>query len=226
MPDGKGGLKAYQSQQQYELVIGKANRDRFAEIIGFAHSEKQAKLEAFMDSKNRGSDREQFRDMVEKIENAGTADVYDMAQPQTYSLIANGLVVHNCGEQFLGPFENCCLGSKSGAPSTQNGALTGSSCATSNVYTLPGRRSERQQLRARRAAAGPGRHRVRRIGLGIMGLADLMYKLGVRYGCEEGQEFAGQIIEFVRSLHETSIELARSAARSRLSRAASTIPTI
>jgi ribonucleoside-diphosphate reductase alpha chain len=53
-------------------------------------------------------------------------------------------------------------------------------------------------------------HRVRRIGLGFMGLADLMYKLNVRYGSEEGQEFAGQLTEFVRyHCMKTSIELAK-----------------
>jgi ribonucleoside-diphosphate reductase alpha chain len=31
-----------------------------------------------------------------------------------------------------------------------------------------------------------------------MGLGDMMYKLGIRYGSEEGQEFAAQIMEFVR----------------------------
>ncbi len=41
-------------------------------------------------------------------------------------------------------------------------------------------------------------HRARRIGLGIMGLGDMMYKMGIRYGSEEGQEFAAQIMEFVR----------------------------
>ena len=52
--------------------------------------------------------------------------------------------------------------------------------------------------------------RVRRIGLGIMGLADMMYVLGVRYGSTEGQEFASQLMEFVRfHAMRTSIELAR-----------------
>jgi ribonucleoside-diphosphate reductase alpha chain len=53
-------------------------------------------------------------------------------------------------------------------------------------------------------------HRVRRIGLGIMGLADMMYHVGVRYGSTQGQEFAAQVMEFVR-FHSmlTSIDLAR-----------------
>ncbi len=43
-----------------------------------------------------------------------------------------------------------------------------------------------------------------------MGLADAMFRAGVRYGSEEGQEFAAQIMEFVR-YHAmcSSIELAK-----------------
>ncbi len=52
--------------------------------------------------------------------------------------------------------------------------------------------------------------RARRIGLGIMGLGDLMYHAGVRYGSPEGQEFAAQVMEFVRyHAMRTSVELAR-----------------
>jgi ribonucleoside-diphosphate reductase alpha chain len=52
--------------------------------------------------------------------------------------------------------------------------------------------------------------RARRIGLGIMGLGDMMYGLGIRYGSAEGQEFAAQVMEFVRyHAMRTSIELAR-----------------
>ena len=47
MPDGKGGPGSMRSRP-YELVLGKANRDRFIELIGFAHSAKQAKAEAFI----------------------------------------------------------------------------------------------------------------------------------------------------------------------------------
>ena len=53
-------------------------------------------------------------------------------------------------------------------------------------------------------------HRARRIGLGIMGLADLMYHVGVRYGSKEGQEFGAQVMEFVRyHAMQTSVELAQ-----------------
>jgi ribonucleoside-diphosphate reductase alpha chain len=52
-------------------------------------------------------------------------------------------------------------------------------------------------------------HRARRIGLGIMGLADLMYHVGVRYGSKDGQEFGAQVMDFVRyHAMKTSVELA------------------
>ena len=48
------------------------------------------------------------------------------------------------------------------------------------------------------------------IGLGIMGLADVMYKIGVRYGDRESLDLAGQVMEFVRfHCMKTSIELAQ-----------------
>ncbi len=43
-----------------------------------------------------------------------------------------------------------------------------------------------------------------------MGLADLMYHVGVRYGSAEGQEFGAQVMEFVRyQAMQTSVSLAR-----------------
>lgn len=53
-------------------------------------------------------------------------------------------------------------------------------------------------------------YRARRIGLGIMGLGDMMYQLGIRYGSEEGQEFAAQVMEFIRfHCMAQSVELAK-----------------
>ncbi len=117
-----------------------------------------------------------------------------------------------CGEQFLGPYENCCLGSVNLARHvTADGRVDWArlretvetatrfleDVVTANAYVpaVP-------QLKE-------AAHRVRRIGLGIMGLADMMYVLGVRYGSVEGQEFAGQVMEFIRyHAMRTSIKLA------------------
>ncbi|EKD79945.1 MAG: hypothetical protein ACD_40C00247G0001, partial [uncultured bacterium] len=53
-------------------------------------------------------------------------------------------------------------------------------------------------------------HRVRRIGLSVMGIADMMYLVGVRYGDRMGQELASQVMEFIRyQSMVSSIELAR-----------------
>lgn len=117
-----------------------------------------------------------------------------------------------CGEQYLGPYENCCLGSinlsrhylKDGLPDWE-GIRTTTETATRFLDNVVDANAYVPSVPELKEAA----MRARRIGLGIMGLADLMYRAGVRYGSERGQEFAAQIMEFIR-YHAmlTSIRLA------------------
>lgn len=117
--------------------------------------------------------------------------------PHLYELEAT----NPCGEQFLGPYENCCLGSinlsqhylPDGMPdweslesSVQTATRFLDNVVDANAYVPSVPRLKEAAFSARR------------IGLGIMGLADLMYRAGVRYGSEEGQIFAAQVMEFVR----------------------------
>jgi len=129
--------------------------------------------------------------------------------PNLYHLEAT----NPCGEQWLGPYENCCLGSINLARhATPQGNVDWDALCSSvqlAVRFLDDVVDANKYVPAvpqlRESAL-----RTRRIGLGFMGLADLMYLCGIRYGSEEGQEFAAQIMEFIR-YHAmlTSIERAQ-----------------
>jgi ribonucleoside-diphosphate reductase alpha chain len=129
--------------------------------------------------------------------------------PHLYQLEAT----NPCGEQWLGPYENCCLGSVNLAEHcAPNGQVNWQELqhsvelATLFLDDVVDANQYVPAVPQLKQAA----HRARRIGLGIMGLADLMYHVGVRYGSPEGQEFASQVMEFVRyHAMRTSIELAR-----------------
>jgi ribonucleoside-diphosphate reductase alpha chain len=128
--------------------------------------------------------------------------------PHLYPLEAT----NPCGEQWLGPYENCCLGSVNlnehcGPDGTVDWELLRQSVvmATRFLDDVVESNAYVPAVPQLKEAA----HRARRIGLGIMGLADLMYHVGVRYGSQEGQEFGAQVMEFVRyHAMQTSVELA------------------
>jgi len=129
--------------------------------------------------------------------------------PHLYQLEAT----NPCGEQWLGPYENCCLGSVNLA---QMKAADGNvdwealRAAVETATRFLDDVVEANQYVPAVPQLAEAALRARRIGLGIMGLADLMYHCRIRYGSEEGQEFAGQVMEFVR-YHSmvTSLKLAR-----------------
>ncbi|MBI3166181.1 MAG: adenosylcobalamin-dependent ribonucleoside-diphosphate reductase [Anaerolineales bacterium] len=128
--------------------------------------------------------------------------------PHLYPLEAT----NPCGEQFLGPYENCCLGSVNlnehcGPDGTVDWETLRKSVVTATRFlddVVEANAYVPAVPQLKEAA-----HRARRIGLGIMGLADLMYHAGVRYGSKEGQEFGAQVMEFVRyHAMVTSVQLA------------------
>jgi len=213
MPDGKGGVKEYFHLPQHDLAISKANLVTFVNQVGFISESKQSRLLDYLARMSRGPYQELFLATVLAVEPDGREIVYDLQQAETHSFIANGLVVHNCGEQWLGPYENCCLGSVNLAEHLgSSGSVDWEKLrrsVTLAAYFLDDVVDANAYVPAvpqlKQAA-----HNARRIGLGLMGLGDLMYHCGVRYGSEEGQEFASQVMEFVR-YHAmlTSIELAK-----------------
>ncbi len=213
MPDGKGGMKEYYYRPQHDLAISKDNLLRFANEIDFLSEAKQVKLADYLSRLTRGPYRETFLATVLAVEPDGVEAVYDLHQPDTHSFVANGLVVHNCGEQWLGPYENCCLGSVNLAEHCApdggvdwEGLRESVELATRFLDDVVEANAYVPSVPQLKEAA----HRARRIGLGIMGLADLMYHVGVRYGSPAGQEFAAQVMEFIRyHAMRTSIALAR-----------------
>lgn len=160
-------------------------RDLFETIVTYAHHNGEPGA-LFLDAANRSN-----------------------PVPHLYELEAT----NPCGEQWLGPYENCCLGSVNLAQHiTDDGRVDWDKLSESVVVStrfldnvVDANKYVPAVPQLKEAAL-----RARRIGLGIMGLGDLMYALGVRYGSEEGQEFAAQVMEFVRyHCMRTSIELAR-----------------
>ncbi len=117
--------------------------------------------------------------------------------PSRYTLKAT----NPCGEQWLGPYENCCLGSINLANFVDFGGSFDwdrfREVVTLSTQFLDDVVDANQYVPAvpELAAAAAGG---RRIGLGLMGLADAMLKLGIRYGSDKGLAFASQVTEFAR----------------------------
>ncbi|MFH1566065.1 MAG: LAGLIDADG family homing endonuclease [bacterium] len=213
LPDGKGGYKEYFCRSYHEVVISKENIITFAQEIGFLSESKQAKMFNYIKRcDKRGLYKESFTVCVSSLDFIGREMVYDLIQPTTKSFVANGVVVHNCGEQWLGGYENCCLGHINISESVKENRIDWNHLRESVILAV--RFLDNLVTQNSYIPSVPQLKEValknRRIGLGFMGLGDAFYKMGIRYGSKKSLELASQITEFMRfySMQE-SIELAK-----------------
>ncbi len=215
LPDGKGASRPYYVQSQHELVMSNENVARFANLVGFFDSEKQAKLEAHLDCYKRQMNRERFVARVESVRDDGYEDVFDVEVPGCNAFDANGLYVHNCGEQPLLPFESCNLGSLNVARMVKYldddvvmdwdrlaGAVRTGVRMLDNVIDMNNYPLDEIEEMSKKT---------RRIGMGIMGFSDLLVQLGIRYDSEEALELGGQVMRRIQDeTYKASMELSES----------------
>jgi ribonucleoside-diphosphate reductase alpha chain len=215
-PDGKGSYKYYQTIAQHELVITRENIARFKEIIGFNNMEKKERLNRLLSQYRRRLNKVRFIAEVESLEYDGIEDVYDVQIPEIHAFDANGIIVHNCGEQTLYPNESCNLGSINLAKlivRDQEGKYVFDWKRYENIIRLATRFLDniidvnKYPIEEIEIAT----KLTRRIGLGVMGLADLLFELNIPYNSYEGYEFMSRLAEALSyySMDE-SVEIAKS----------------
>jgi len=110
LPDGKGGRRFYQCKADYELIVDGESRERFMSEIGFITESKNAKYNTWVADKalKKG---QRFVSRIAEITHVGKEPVFDTTQEDHNTVIFNGLVTGQCGEQALPPYGSCLLGS-------------------------------------------------------------------------------------------------------------------
>lgn len=214
LPDGRGGQAAYECEAHHDLRISGPSMRAFSDEIGFLLSRKQEKLDALLGRYSRGPYKESFTARFKGLVPDGEELVFDLNVPGLHAFAANGLVVHNCGEQPLPGWGVCNLGHIN----------------LSRFTTGPIGKAEVDWEALKRAVHGgvrfldnviditpyffPENERVqkaeRRIGMGTLGLGEMLIRLGLRYGDEEAVQFIDKLYEFIATeAYLASVELAK-----------------
>ena len=197
MPNGKGGSQNYTCKANYELIIDGQSREQFMQEIGFLGEAKNQKYQNWVVDKQLLKKRN-FLSEISAIHYMGKEAVFDTTQADHNTVIFNGIVTGQCGEQPLPPYGSCLLGSINLTrfiqdPFTENAAFNWNAYRKTiriftrmldNVVEINGLPLERQ----REEITSKRRH-----GMGYLGLGSTLTMLGMQYGDDASLGFTSEV---------------------------------
>ncbi|WP_456397708.1 adenosylcobalamin-dependent ribonucleoside-diphosphate reductase [Palaeococcus sp. (in: euryarchaeotes)] len=203
-----GKERTYEAGGYYELVIANYSRKLFVDNIGF-EGYKTEKLSL------KKTKRDEAIVTVESIDVLGEEIVYDFTVPGEHSYISNGFMSHNCGEEPLYDYESCNLASINLAKFVRYDE-NGKPYFDWDEYAYVIQRVTKYLDNAIDVNKFPlpeidhNTKLTRRIGVGIMGLADALFKLGITYNSKEGYDFMRKATEYLTFYaYKYSVEAAK-----------------
>lgn len=191
----------------YEVIVSGAGVKTFAEQIGITHPDKAEKLQrAQLEFALTGNT---WLARIVAIEAAGEEAVYDLYEPQSDTWITDGVVNRGCGEQPLPGFGVCNLGAINLSKFVKNGGVLWEDLGKAVRYSV--------RFLDNVIDATPyffdenfrQQNSERRVGLNTMGLAEMLIRLGVRYGSEDSTRFIDKLYRFIASnAYQASADIA------------------
>ena len=146
-----------------------------------------------------------------KIEKCHCEDVYDFTVPATSNFYANGILVHNCGEQTLAEGGVCDLGTINLTRFVREDRLG---------FDIPKLREHVRTLvrfldnvnEISKAPLPQYEHSMknkRRVGCGVMGYASALFMMKVRFGSQDAARIRDELMQaYAMMAYEASIDLA------------------
>ncbi|WP_310600836.1 adenosylcobalamin-dependent ribonucleoside-diphosphate reductase [Desulfobulbus sp.] len=114
-----------------------------------------------------------------------------------------------CGEQWLLPYESCNLGSINLAQYVREGGVDWQRLGDTTRLAVRFLDNVIDCNRFPIPEIASMTQKTRKVGLGIMGLHDMLIQLGLSYGSEEGRQASAEVMAFIRREAEAaSVELA------------------
>jgi ribonucleotide reductase alpha subunit len=190
----------YLCKESYDLCINQLSSIiKFSELINFVHKYKQESLEELISTRSF---------MIISVTKIGKEKVFDFTENNNHWGMVNGCVVHNCAEEPLPAGGSCLLGSINLAEFVKNPFTKE---AKVNYIGLIS--TVHKAVRALNDVLQEGKFlhpleeqieavsKWKQIGLGTMGLADMLIKLGVEYGDIDS-------LMFIHNVYKTIAEAA------------------
>lgn len=198
----------YSCKQSYDLNITGESKRLFKKAIGFIQADKSEKLTAVCACEPRDDQRKKSYEIV-SVESLGEQEVFDVTvEADEHTYWTGGLLVSNCGEIGLDPWENCNLGHINMEYFAPNPSGYRPVMAMKEAFRLMARWLVRAtfgdipQPRQRKVV-----DKNRRIGVGFFGYHAWLALHGVRYS--EGYQ-SSWVINTLTEMKQTVIDSATS----------------